>query len=500
LTSASLNFGSVKTGFSKTISTTATNSGSASLTISSIAISTRYFSLSSPTLPITIAAGQSVQISVAFLPNAAGTFNATLSITSTASDPITSLSLSGTGTSAVGQLNLNPASEDLGSVPVGGKQSARVTLTNVGAAPVHISQISANGDGFEISGNASSLTLNAGQNTAFTVAFAPHATGSASGTVTITSDASNPSLTMPLSAIGLAAGSLGSSPSSISFGYVQVGNKSSLSEKLTNTGGSNVTISQIAASGFGFSLSGITAPVSLAAGQSKTFTVSFSPTTAAGAHGKVTITSNAPNSTLTIPLSGRGTATSSAQLGIYPNSLALGAVVVGTSGKASGSLTASGASVTVTAASVNNTAFVVSGISLPVTIQAGQRLPFNVTFSPLVTGTETATLTIISNSLPSTATESLSGSGTPAPTHSVDLSWNASTSAGISGYNIYRAVYAGSCGRLSKINSLLNTSTLYTDSTVVDGTSYCYAATTVSSTNQESGYSNIVTNIQIPAP
>jgi len=142
----------------------------------------------------------------------------------------------------------------------------------------------------------------------------------------------------------------------------------------------------------------------------------------------------------------------------------------------------------------------VSGISLPVTIQAGQRLPFNVTFSPLVTGTETATLTITSNALPSTATESLSGSGTPAPTHSVNLSWNASTSSGISGYNIYRAVYAGSCGRLSKINSVLNTGTLYTDSTVVDGTSYCYAATTVSSTNQESGYSNIVTNIQIPPP
>jgi hypothetical protein len=111
--------------------------------------------------------------------------------------------LSGTGTSTVGQLNLTPASADLGSVTVGGKQSATVILTKVGAAAVEISQISASGVGLEISGIASSLTLNAGQNAAFTVAFAPQAAGTASGTVTITSDASNPTLTLPLSAIGI---------------------------------------------------------------------------------------------------------------------------------------------------------------------------------------------------------------------------------------------------------------------------------------------------------
>jgi hypothetical protein len=45
-----------------------------------------------------------------------------------------------------------------------------------------------------------------------------------------------------------------------------------------------------------------------------------------------------------------------------------------------------------------------------------------------------------------------------------------------------------------------NTSTLYTDSSVVDGTSYCYASTALNTNNEESGYSNIVSNIQIPQP
>jgi len=86
-----------------------------------------------------------------------------------------------------------------------------------------------------------------------------------------------------------------------------------------------------------------------------------------------------------------------------------------------------------------------------------------------------------------------------APSYVVDLSWNASTSSDILGYNIYRAVYSNStCGSFAKINSSLDTSTAYADSAVVDGTSYCYATTAVNSSNEESAYSNIV-HVQVPA-
>jgi hypothetical protein len=83
----------------------------------------------------------------------------------------------------------------------------------------------------------------------------------------------------------------------------------------------------------------------------------------------------------------------------------------------------------------------------------------------------------------------------------VDLSWNASTSSDISGYNIYRAVYSDStCGSFSKINSSLNTSTVYADSRVVEGTSYCYATTAVNSSNEESARSNLVSDVHVPDP
>lgn len=191
---------------------------------------------------------------------------------------------------------------------------------------------------------------------------------------------------------------------------------------------------------------------------------------------------------------------SSGQLAVSPPSLSLGSAMTGTTATGSGSLTVSGASVTVTAADSNNSQFSVSGLSLPVTINAGQSVPFTVTFTPTAVGAANGTLTFTSNAQGTTA-ETLSGTGTQAPTHSVSLSWDASPSANISGYNIYRGVYiALSCGAFSKINTSLNTSTAYTDSSVTDGTSYCYATTAVNSSNQESGFSNVASNVQIPAP
>ncbi len=189
------------------------------------------------------------------------------------------------------------------------------------------------------------------------------------------------------------------------------------------------------------------------------------------------------------------------QLAVTPSALTIGSVSTGASGTGSASLSASGADVTVTAATSNNSQFSVSGLSLPVTIAAGKSLPFTVTFSPSTAGAANATLTFASNAQPSTAAETLSGTGVAGPTHTVNLSWNASSSSNISGYNVYRAVYStSSCGSFARINSTLNTGTLYTDSSVSDGTSYCYVTTAVNTSSEESGYSNIVSPVQIPAP
>jgi len=293
------------------------------------------------------------------------------------------------------------------------------------------------------------------------------------------------------------AGTLSLGSLSLDFGTVTLGNEQSLSETLTNSGASGVTVSTIGIDGTGFTLSGVTAPLTLGAGQSTTFNISFNPQSTGAVNGNVTIASTTSNTTLTIPLSGTGT-TTIGQLAVSPTTLGLGSVVTGSSGMASGSLTASGTNVTVTDATSNNSVFSVGGLSLPVTILAGQSTPFTVTFSPQVAGSVSAILTFTSNAQPATTTEGLTGTGTAASNHSVNLSWNASTSSNITGYNVYRALFQTSCRSYTKINSVLTTSTLYTDSSVANGTAYCYASTAVNTSGEESGYSNIVSNIQIP--
>ena len=86
----------------------------------------------------------------------------------------------------------------------------------------------------------------------------------------------------------------------------------------------------------------------------------------------------------------------------------------------------------------------------------------------------------------------------PTATHSVLLSWNQSTSSDILGYNIYRAVYVNSCGSFSKINPEPAVETIYTDSAVTSGAAYCYATTAVNAKKQESEFSEIVLDVEIP--
>jgi hypothetical protein len=67
--------------------------------------------------------------------------------------------------------------------------------------------------------------------------------------------------------------------------------------------------------------------------------------------------------------------------------------------------------------------------------------------------------------------------------HVVDLNWKASTSSAIVGYNVYR----GPDGLTWKeINASLIASTLYSDSTVANSTTYYYATTAVDVDGHES--------------
>jgi hypothetical protein len=297
------------------------------------------------------------------------------------------------------------------------------------------------------------------------------------------------------------AGVLTAAPASISFGNVQIGTSLTLAGSVSNTGGSNVQISEVAATGTGFSVSGFTPPVTLTPGQSTSFSVKFTPESAGNLSGNVSVTSNASNSTLNVTLTGSGSNVQTSTLSVT-NPISVGNVVDGTSGTQTGTLTASGASVQVSSVSLGGTnpaEFSISGLSFPVTVTTSQPISFTVTFTPAATGAASATASFASNATNSPTATTLTGTGTTAPVHTVQLSWDASASEGITSYNVYRAVFeTGSCGSYSAIGSTSGSMTAYTDDAVTDGTTYCYATTAVDPSG-ESGYSNIA-QAKIPAP
>ena len=63
-----------------------------------------------------------------------------------------------------------------------------------------------------------------------------------------------------------------------------------------------------------------------------------------------------------------------------------------------------------------------------------------------------------------------------ATAHSVTLTWTASTTTGVTGYNIYRGTTAGGENYTTPLNSALVTGTTYVDTTVSPLTTYYYTA------------------------
>jgi hypothetical protein len=212
----------------------------------------------------------------------------------------------------------------------------------------------------------------------------------------------------------------------------------------------------------------------------------------------VTITDNASGSPQTVSLSGTGTGTA-ALVSLSPTSLAFGNQPVDMTSSAQ----------TVTLSNTGNAALSITSLALTGTnasdfaqantcgssVAAGANCTIAVMFTPSVTGTEAASLSIADNRSGSPQTVPLSGAGT----HDVILSWTASTTSGVVGYNVYRGTTSGG-ESATPLNSSPINGTTYSDETVQAGQTYYYVVTAVASDDgTQSAYSN-QTSSTVPSP
>ncbi|MGB8580655.1 MAG: choice-of-anchor D domain-containing protein [Candidatus Sulfotelmatobacter sp.] len=478
---STLHFGTVPLGQTETQLITLTNTGASSVTLTAMNfVREGQFGFPELSLPLALAAGQSIDLSVTFTPTAPGWAGGNTTFQSNAANPTLQLQFDGSGVKS-DVVVASPASVSFGQVAVGSSSTKTITLTNARTWKVSVSGFQTIGSEFSTSAPSMPLTLAGGQSATFTVTFTPQSSGSVGGSLLF----SDPRLNVPFTGTGTAAvasSQLTVSPAVVNFGSVPVG--STQTETISmSASGAPVTVSADSSSNSQFALQGASFPLTIAAGQSLSFSVAFKPTSSGAESGSLAFASNATSSSAAESLTGTGTAIATSQLTVSPAAVSFGSVPVGTTQTESITMSASGAAVTVSSDSSSNSQFILEA-AFPMTIAAGSSMTFNVAFTPTSSGAESGTLAFASNANSSSGPASLSGTGT-ATTYSVNLSWNASSD--VAGYNVYRSTTA--TGTYAKINPSVDANTAYTDSTVVAGQTYYYEATSVNSSGQESARS-----------
>ncbi|HUI41778.1 MAG TPA: choice-of-anchor D domain-containing protein, partial [Terriglobia bacterium] len=190
LAPASLTFASQLVGTkSSAQGLTLSNTGTATLTITSVALSGTNAAdfAETNTCGTSLAAGANCSVSVTFTPSATGSRSATVTVTDNSNGvngSTQTASLTGTGTAPVA--GLAPASLTFASQPVGTTSAAQtLTLSNTGTATLTITSVALSGTNAADFGetNTCGTSLAAGANCAVSVTFTPTASGSRSATV-----------------------------------------------------------------------------------------------------------------------------------------------------------------------------------------------------------------------------------------------------------------------------------------------------------------------------
>lgn len=326
---AVLDFGSITTGTTGTPQTvTLSNTGAAgarSLTVSAVSITgadAAHFTHTFST-PLIIAAGGTATLDVNFVPTTDGAKSAVLNIVHDG-DSGTALTINLTGTATpppTSDLSAAPAPLAFGSITTGTTGTAQtITLSNTGVAgapDITVSVVSITGaDATHFTHTFTTpLIIAAGGTATLDVNFVPTTDGAKAAVLEIAHNGNNATpLTVNLTGTATAplTSSLNATPSPLAFGSVSNGSSAAQTITLTNTGPAgapSITVSGVTITGAdaGQFSHAFIAPVTIAAGGTATFNVSFAPTVNGPKTAALEITHDGVNaSPVAVDLTGSG--------------------------------------------------------------------------------------------------------------------------------------------------------------------------------------------------
>jgi hypothetical protein len=410
---------------------TVTNTGNAPLVISRIAVSGDFAETDTcTTAPVAVNLTCSIQVQ--FLPTATGSRNGLLTVFGNVSGGQATAPLSGTGSPAAAVV-LNPLNLIFPSTTINATSPTQnITISNTSATPIALRTPSVAGGDFKITANTCGPSLGPSTGCTVAIAFTPTASGTRSGTFTITDDSGTQ--TASLSGIGTSPATDGLSLLSLTFAAQQITTASPAQQiMLTNSGDQPLTLiaAQITSGDFtvvnecGNSLN----PHSVCS-----MNVAFQPKNVGVISGSLTVSDQ--YRTQTVTLNGIGVAPPGVSLAPF-STIAFSPSGVGITAPARlVTLTNNGGvplivqGITITGdfaiVSGSNTCGSIVPVSTACTMQ--------VAFTPTVGGPRAGTLAVTNNAASSPQTLTLTGNG-------VDFTLNSNGSTSLTITNGQNAVY-----------------------------------------------------------
>lgn len=466
---ASFAFGQVPVAATTTQSTVLTSSGSAAAAISGVTISGQGFSVSGITPPLTLNPGQTASITVSFTPPSVGDYTGILTLISNAGPVV--INLSGTGVAAPGVLQSLACNSS--SMTGSGSDTCTVTLTAPAGAGDLAAQLVSNNSSVVV---PPTVTVPAGASSATFDASVFAVNTAQSATITASAGGISTSVSLQLSPVIPVLAGFACTPATLTPGAASA----DCTVQLSGPAPAAMTATVSSSSG------SVTVPATLAfaaGASSATFTASAASVSTAQS-ATLTIAMGGPALTFTLSLSAATPALT------VDSTVAFGNVQVGSTATQTITLNSTGsAPVTISDVTVTGTDVSSSGTTTPLVVNPGQSTNLNVQFAPSKAESISGQVTIRSNATGGTITIPISGTGVE-PSYLVELTWTAPAdpSDPIVGYNVYRAVSGGTAYLI--LNSAVNETTTYSDSTVKSGESYVYYVTSVDADGNQSSPSN----------
>lgn len=389
-----------------------------------------------PDLPVSLLRNQSLTFYVRYLPTSGTRTSARIAVTYVDGRTTATLTINLVGTAPEFAFSYIPPGGNATPLAPGGTVAFPLTalnttatatfiITNRGSGAGTVNNIRGAGDAFQLAGlPLPPVSVDAGKDLRFSIQFSPKQLATSQGSLVIELVDRQVSFRLEGSGSGAvyayevisAGGAAAITPAQlITLPDALVGDKSSVTIRVRNTGNADGTISTISVQGTGFALADLPfLPLTLAPGASATFTVTFSPTQPGRTSGRLRIgadsfdlTGTGLGATLTYAY-----AIGSAVTAVQPNgTVVFTPVAVGRTTSVDFIVSNTGTA----PATINSITLGATGIpfsladvpALPATISPGASLRFSVQFAPTAVGTSTATLKIDTQSF------TLSGAGGP---------------------------------------------------------------------------------------